>query len=315
MLARTPEHRAAIANGFDHRTAYVLIRAYRAKQHPGNRCADHTTVILPHQSQLCELRVGRFSGTRAQETIYKCRVERVAPGSSDNRFVRPKQARTPSLLKQAVQCFRRKLPPGTALSGKVSPGTLVYQRTLFDLDDQHERTIRQSQPLGDKRQWGTDAIRTNLADKGFQRIHLLPVHRPHLTGVRHTEDQCATNGVAKSSQLVGDGVPIRRTDAVAGEYGFFELDAAILAKFELLQHALAIPGHDHFLFSLKLRLHLADPLTHPAQTAADNSRPWEPLSLRPLRPVPHTQLTPSRCNSRHSKSRKCADNSARPLLP
>ena len=57
------------------------------------------------------------------------------------------------------------------------------QRTLFDFDDQHERTVRQSQPLGDERERGMDAILTNLADEGFQRVHLFPVHRPHLTGV------------------------------------------------------------------------------------------------------------------------------------
>ena len=52
------------------------------------------------------------------------------------------------------------------------------------------------------------------------------------------------------------------------------------------------------------------PFTHPAQIAADNSQLWEPLSLLPLHLAPHRLSTPSHCNSRHSKSRKCADNSA-----
>ena len=142
-----------------------------------------------------------------------------------------------------MQRLRRKFALGAALPRQVSPGALVDQRALLDMDDEHERTVGQGQPLGNELQRGTDAVRADLADECLQRVHLLPVHGPHLAGVRHAEDHGAADGVAESGQFVGDRLPTRRANPVAGEPGFLELDAAVLAKLDLLNQAPAVPGH------------------------------------------------------------------------
>ena len=80
--------------------------------------------------------------------------------------------------------------------------------------------------------------------KDSSASHLMPVHRPHFTSVRHTEDQRAADRVAKSGQLVRNRLPTRGANVIAGELDFLELDAAILAKFQLSHQAVTIPRHD-----------------------------------------------------------------------
>ena len=219
MLARPAEHGAAIANRFDHGAAHVRIRTRGAKQHAGDGSTGHATIVFPYQSQLRELDRGRFSGTRTQETIHQGRVEGVGSGCGDDRFVRTEQARTPPLLKQAMQCFRRQFTLGTALTGKVSPGALVNQRALFDFGDQDERTDWQSHPLGNKRQGGDGCCRRKSRGQRFLSASICC----RFMGCTSPASDTPKNKVPplvlpKAANLVGNGVPMRLADTVAGEH-------------------------------------------------------------------------------------------------
>ena len=106
------------------------------------RGAGNAVVVFPHEPQLGELRLVGLPGARADESIDKCRFQRVEPRAGDDLLVRTEQAGTPPLLKQAAQRFRRQLVHGASLTGKVPTGAPVHEWASLHLDDQGGCAVR-----------------------------------------------------------------------------------------------------------------------------------------------------------------------------
>ena len=104
---------------------------------------------------------------------------------------------------------------------------------------------RQRQPLRREREWRMDAVRADLADGCLQGIHHLTGHETHVASVRYAEDQSAAQRIAECGQFVREPLAARLANATVPEDNLLELDAAVLAKRQLLQQLVGIPEHDH----------------------------------------------------------------------